>query len=147
MEDGSLAGELAAALDSPLREALGHPTRRDVLRLLHADRRPRSFAEVSGELRPLDSAEVDYHVRVLESAGCVAVEGTRPSPRGGERLLRSAIAGDDQVRLVLRATQKPDRAHRQRDGRSENVLAMFRIPRPGRTIKLRGRRGPKGASR
>lgn len=145
--DGRLATELVAALEPRLQDALNHPTRREILRVLHAGSRPRSLSEVLEELRPLSRAEVSYHVQVLEDAECVEVEGTWPSPGGRERLLQSAIVANEQARLVLVVTQSSDREHRQEGDHSSSFLTMFRVPRPTRTISLRMGRRRKEASR
>lgn len=137
VEGGRLADDLVAALDGGLQDALNHPTRRGILRVLHESGRPRSVTEVLHELRPLRAGEVDYHVRVLQAADCVAVEGTRPAPGGGERLLRSTLADSDQALLVLRVTRRSDREHRQEADSSSNLRTMFRMPWPGRTVSLR----------
>ncbi len=141
--DGLSASDLIAALEPELQDALSHPTRREILRVLHAGG-PLSVSEVVAKLSPLSRGEVSYHARILEDSQCVTIDGSRPALDGQERLLRST-AGSDQAQLVLRATRRLDR--RLRGGTTEagsaGALTMFRIPRPGRTVRLRNhhRRG------
>lgn len=146
-DGGGLASELVAALDPRLRDALNHPTRREILRLLHAGG-ARSVGELVADLSPLSRGEVAYHAQVLEGSECVAADGSRPGPGGEERLLRSTLADSEQAQLVLRATRRPDHGLRQRtvEAGSAGALTMFRVPRPGRTVSLLNRHG-RGAER
>lgn len=141
-EDGRLAADLAATLEPKLQGGLNHPTRRDVLRVLHTEGRALSVSQIVDELAPLSRSEISYHAQVLEDSGCLEVEGTLPVPGGSERVFRSAIAEDDQARLVLRATQRSDRGHRQElvERSAPGLLAMFRLPRSAITVRLLNRR-------
>ncbi|HKF82158.1 MAG TPA: helix-turn-helix domain-containing protein [Solirubrobacterales bacterium] len=145
--DGGLAGELVAALEPRLKSALNHPTRREILRLLQAGG-ARSVGELATELSPLSRGEVSYHAQVLEGSECVAADGFRPGPGGEERLLRSTLADSEQAQLVLRAARRSDQGLRQPtvEGGSAGALTMFRVPRPGRTVRLLERHG-RGAER
>ncbi len=126
--DGRLADELAAILEPKLQDGLNHPTRRDILRVLHASEQPSSVAEILSKLPPLKRGEVSYHLQVLRNCGAVV----------GDDLCRSAVADDSKVRAVLRATEREDRRCREgeRKGGSSGLLMMFRVPRPERTISL-----------
>jgi DNA-binding transcriptional ArsR family regulator len=138
--EGRLDDELAAALEPKLQDALNHPTRRDVLRVLHGSGRPCGVTALLGKLPPLRRAEIDYHLKVLRDGGMVFVDGTLPAPGGREWLYRSAVEGDRQARSTLRATERGDRKRRQeREGGSPGMLTMFRVPRPKRTIRLGSR--------
>lgn len=141
-EDGRLGDDVLATLEPGLQDALNHPTRRDILRVLHEERRARSVSEIVGDLAPLRRGEVAYHAQVLKDSECVAVDGSRPTTVGREQVLASLVASSDQVQLILRATQRTDRHHRRRtaaDG-SPGLMAMFRVPRPTATVRLLGRR-------
>ena len=74
-------------------EALGDPTRRQILSLL--GERDRSVAELAGEL-PVSRPAVSRHLRLLKAAGLVAdrAEGTR-------RLYRLHDDGIEAVRAYL----------------------------------------------
>lgn len=137
-DDGRLATDLAATLEPGLQDALNHPTRREILRVLHRVTRPWSVTETLVDLPDLNRGEISYHVQVLVDSACVEVVGTRPAPGGTERLFRSSVSGDDQALLVLGATQRSDRKLRQRsvENDSPSMLTMFRIPRPERAIQL-----------
>jgi|GEM_PF-1172128 len=141
-ENGRLAADLVATLEPNLQDALNHPTRRDVLRVLNGSDRPRDITGIVGNLPQLRRGEVSYHAQVLVDAGCIEVDARRPASGGRERLLRSTIAGNSQAQLVLGATERSDREQRLRraEESSSDHLMMFRVPRPSRTVRLIGRR-------
>lgn len=143
--DGRLADELAATLEPRLQDALNHPTRREILRVLHASDRPCGVTEILGRLSPLTRGEVSYHLRVLREAGSVFDDGTRPAPGGREILYRSAVRGEAGVIAALWVTEQLDCRRRKAgdEQRSSGVLAMFRVPRSDRAIRLRNWRGRK----
>ncbi|HEU5064065.1 MAG TPA: hypothetical protein VFT79_13080 [Solirubrobacterales bacterium] len=140
--EGRLDDELAAALEPKLQDALNHPTRRDLLRVLHRSGRPCGVTAMLGKLPPLKRGEIDYHLKVLRDGGAVFVDGTLAAPGGREWLYRSALMEDAKVRLTLRATEREDRKRREGAKGSSGLLTMFRVPRPDRTIRL-GTRGRK----
>jgi DNA-binding transcriptional ArsR family regulator len=74
-------------------EALGDPTRRQILRLLGDG--DRSVAELAGEL-PVSRPAVSRHLRLLKQAGLVAEE-----PRGTRRIYRLQQEGLDAVHGYL----------------------------------------------
>jgi DNA-binding transcriptional ArsR family regulator len=142
-DDGELAGELVASLEPRLQNALNHPTRREILRVLHGGG-PRSISEIVAELSPLSRGEVSYHSQVLEDSECIAADGSQADPGEQERLLRSTLAGSEQAQLVLRAARRLDSGLRQRTVEDRSgALTMFPVLRPGRTVRLlnRHRRG------
>jgi DNA-binding transcriptional ArsR family regulator len=141
-DDGRLAADLVATLEPQLQDALNHPTRRDILRVLQRSTQPRSITDIVAALPQLGRGEISYHAQVLEDSGCVFVDSHRRCPGGQERLLRSAVADSGQAMLVLGATERSDREHRRRAAAEppSSQLTMFRIPRPARTIRLLGRR-------
>jgi DNA-binding transcriptional ArsR family regulator len=143
--DGRLADELAATLEPQLQDALNHPTRREILRVLHATDRPCGVTEILGSLSPLTRGEVSYHVRVLRDAGSVLDDGTRPAPGGREVLYRSALRSEAGVIAALWVTEQLDCRRRKAadEQRSSSVLTMFRVPRPDRAIRLKNWRGRK----
>lgn len=136
--DGRLGDELAAALEPELQDALNHPTRREILRVLNRNGQPCSVTGILGKLPPLKRGEVRYHLQVLLDSGAVSTDRTRPAPGGRDILYRSALADDPAVRAVLGATEREDRRCRRvanGDG-SSSLLTMFRVPRPERAIRL-----------
>jgi hypothetical protein len=141
-DDGRLGDDVLATLEAGLQDALNHPTRREILRVLHEDRRSRSVTEIVTGLAPLRRSEVAYHAQVLKDSECVAVEGSRPAPGGQEQVLASLVAASNQVQLILRATRHHDQSHRQQSAgeRSPGLMAMFRVPRPVATMRLLARR-------
>lgn len=81
--------------DSPIDpfEALGDPTRREILRLL--GRGGRSVGELAGAL-PVSRPAVSRHLRLLKEAGLV-----HEVPRGTRRIYHLQAAGADAVRAYL----------------------------------------------
>ena len=141
-DDGRLGPDLLASLEIGLQDALNHPTRRDILRVLSEDNRSRSVSEIVDGLAPLRRSEVAYHAQVLKDSECVGVEGSRPAPGGHEQVLASRVTRSNEVMLILRVTRHSDQDHRERTAavQSPGLMAMFRLPRPGSSVRLLGRR-------
>src|SRR5215212_4382603 len=95
-DDGRLGPDLLASLEIGLQDALNHPTRRDILRVLSEDSRSRSVSEIVAGLAPLRRSEVAYHAQVLKDSECVGVEGSRPAPGGHEQVLASRVVGSNE---------------------------------------------------
>jgi DNA-binding transcriptional ArsR family regulator len=136
--DGRLADELAVTLEPTLQDALNHPTRRSILRVLHQQESSCSVTAIVGKLAPVRRSEIVYHLQVLQDCGAVFVDGTRPAPGGRDSVYLSSLADDGKVQGALRATERQD--HKRRHGvngrPSSGLLTMFRVPRPERTIRL-----------
>jgi DNA-binding transcriptional ArsR family regulator len=147
-KDGRLSAGLASTLEPKLQDALDHPLRREVMRVLNRDPRPRSVGELQAELSRFPAGQLGYHLRVLREAGIVvAVEGNAAAASGSYVRYASGVVGNSQVRAVLRATERWDRRRReaQASGTASPLLTMFRTPRPARTIRLRARREQPGS--
>jgi DNA-binding transcriptional ArsR family regulator len=142
-EDGRLAANLAASLEPRLRDALDHPFRREVVRILNRDRHPRSVTELQADLPPFQPEQLGYHLRVLREAGVVAAKGNGAGTAGKHARYGSVAAEDGRIRGVLRATERWDRQQREtrESHKASPLLTMFRTPRPIRSIRLRGGRG------
>lgn len=143
--DGRLGEEFVSSLEPRLQDALSHPVRREILRVLHAKEQPCGLGEFLGGLRSLARPEIVYHLEVLQAAGAVVVDGSRPCLRGRDDLYRSALTDHPGALAVLGVTELSDRKHREqvRKGKSSSHLTMFRVPRPAHTIRLRMRSGRK----
>src|ERR1700761_7498960 len=74
-------------------EALGDPTRREILRLLSAGARP--VGEIAAEL-PISRPAVSRHLRLLKDAGLVSEEAI-----GTRRIYRLRLEGLETVRAYL----------------------------------------------
>jgi DNA-binding transcriptional ArsR family regulator len=135
--DGRLTDKLAVTLEPKLQDALNHPTRRDILRVLR-QKESCSGTAILGELPPLKRGEVVYHLQVLQECGAIFVDGAHPATGGRDRLYQSGLVDDAKVRGVLRATERQDgkRRHRANRAPSSGLLTMFRVPRPERSIRL-----------
>jgi len=136
--DGRLVDELAVILEPTLRDALNHPTRREIIRVLHGSQEGLDVDGILDKVSPLKRNEIDYHLQVLQNRGVVLKDGTRPALGGIAPLCRLAIADDAKVRAALRVTERQDRRRREGVGKggSTGLLTMFRVPRPDRTISL-----------
>jgi len=141
-QDGRLSGQLAAELEPELRDALDHPIRREVLRALAGSRKSHSISELGVELRGFRDGQLYYHLQVLQQAGAVALEPADEGAGQGRARYASAVPEVREVRAVLRATEQWDRKQREAAAAAmaSPLLTMFRVPRPVRTIRLRGRR-------
>jgi DNA-binding transcriptional ArsR family regulator len=140
-EDGRLSARLAAPLGPRLRDALDHPIRREVLRTLNRGGRSRSVAEIGTELTAFGLGQLGYHLQILRRSGAVASVPADLGAGQSRPRYASEVLDDGQVRAVLRATEQWDRQRREAvaAANSSPLLTMFRVPRPVRTIRLRGR--------
>jgi DNA-binding transcriptional ArsR family regulator len=139
--DGRLSARLAAQFEPELRDALDHPVRRELLRTLNQGQRPRSVAEIGTELGGFRLGQLGYHLQVLRRSGAVASVSAGLSGGQSQARYASEVAEDWRVRAVLRATAQWDRQQREAaiEANGSPLLTMFRVPRPVRTIRLRGR--------
>jgi|SRR3954447_3513619 len=139
--DGRLAARLAAGLEPKLQDALDHPVRREVLRALSQGGGSHSVAEIGAELRAFGLGQLGYHLQVLRRSGAVASVAVDLGTGQNRARYASEVCEDAQVRAVLRATEQGDRERREAAAQAKlsPLLTMFRVPRPVRTIRLRGR--------
>jgi DNA-binding transcriptional ArsR family regulator len=137
-KDGRLPGPLAATLKPEFHDALDHPIRRDVLRALNRSSQPQGIGQLSAKLRAVRPAELSYHLQVLRRSGAIDTSGS--SDPGHDHYV-SELDRDRRVGAILRATEQQDREGREAaaSGNASSLLTMFRVPRPSRTIRLRGR--------
>ena len=104
-----LPSQFAAQLGATTRDALGHPVRREILRMLNASGEPRSVSQIGAAALPhANLSVISYHARVLAVCGSVEPSGPR-QVKGGARLYASKVAGDEQIAAVLQATRGVDR--------------------------------------
>jgi DNA-binding transcriptional ArsR family regulator len=140
-ESGRLAPHLAEKLDRELQDALDHPMRRETLRTLHRHVRSLSAPELRGALHAFHSSQVSYHLQVLQRSGIVAAAAGPMTNVPAQALYASEVTGDRKVQAILRATEDGDRERREAAAaaNASPLLTMFRVPRPARTLRLRGR--------
>jgi DNA-binding transcriptional ArsR family regulator len=140
-EDGHLPPRLAVALDRKLQDALDHPIRREVLRTLHRNLRSCTVAEIRAELRAFQLSQLSYHLQVLRRSGTVASNQGQVGVGPTRAHYASEVFDDGTIRAALRATQKGDEERREAAvaANASSFLTMFRVPRPVRAIRLRGR--------
>lgn len=90
-------------------DALNHPVRREILRMLIESEEAKSGSElIAAGLPDCSLSAIGYHARVLEAAGMVSQEDGGPG--GGESTYRfAASASDDpEVIALLEATRGND---------------------------------------
>jgi DNA-binding transcriptional ArsR family regulator len=137
-----LPGQLAAKLEPKLQDALDHPARREILRTLNRSGRAQSTSDLRAELQTARPSQIRYHLQVLRRSGLVVKDPVDFNLTGRPSRFSSEVAEDEQVRAVLRATERQDRQLREATmaAGASSLLTMFRAPRPVHTIRLRGRR-------
>jgi DNA-binding HxlR family transcriptional regulator len=136
--DGRLAAGLAATLEPQLQDALDHPVRREVVRVLESSRRALCLAELADEIPAGTPKKLSYHLQVLRGSGLISADRSPSRPQTGP-VEYTCAAVDDAVTAVLEATREWDQdgdGTVPRDRTSH--LTMFRLPRPGNTVRLRG---------
>jgi DNA-binding transcriptional ArsR family regulator len=86
------------------RDALNHPVRRQILRILTASERPLAPAEIVAAGLPSASlSTVAYHARVLEGSGGVNRAGDGVPPR-----YTTDLSSSPEVTTLLEATRQAD---------------------------------------
>ena len=100
-------GDEITGMDQEARpDALNHPVRRQILRILIDSGRPLAAAEiVSAGLPNASLSAVSYHARVLERSGGVNRNGDEPPHR-----YTTDLAADPEVISLLEATRRTDEA-------------------------------------
>jgi DNA-binding transcriptional ArsR family regulator len=90
-----------------LIDAIAHPLRRRILRLL-ADRDEQSSpARIGKELR-LHVGTIGYHMRVLEELGAVELTDEKMVRGAVEHFYETTIADDPPIEALLEETRKVD---------------------------------------
>jgi hypothetical protein len=103
------SGPIFFSVPQEFRDALAHPVRRQIVRVLTRKARGSSCAEVmrSSEIRHPISV-VFYHAQVLVDAG--AAEKSLDGDRGWPSIAPSqAMSGDSRIADLLKVTTKADR--------------------------------------
>jgi hypothetical protein len=100
--------ELGADLAPPLRHALDHPLRRQILRALASNEDAHSPSEIAATWPESSVSLVSYHAHVLESCGGLSLADVEPAGDTLARRYTSAVANDAQVAAILAATESLD---------------------------------------
>jgi len=117
---------VAVGLPASVREALEHPLRRHLLRLLNGDGRRLNPAEAAAsELWPCSASGAGYHMRALAQPGLIRDEGAEQSG-GSARHYFSATPASEAVLCALRATEEGD-ARFLAHARHEAAVARSRL--------------------
>ena len=99
---------LAATLPPRTQDALDHPVRRQVLRILNSSPRARSPKELAAVLSDVSHGAISYHAQVLESQGSISVVEHGQAGAGVTRRYASNLADDARVAVVLDAMRQDD---------------------------------------
>jgi hypothetical protein len=108
-------GEEANGLPTALR----HPMRREILRRLHACGGQRDVAGLAEEL-DTELPRASYHVRVLETKGCLRLAKVTRHGGATKRRYESAVEGNAAVEVILNETKEDD-AHTLAQERAEQA--------------------------
>jgi len=105
-----LPPDLSVDLTPPVRHALDHHLRREILRTLHRSEGPRSPAEIATALPTETSVSlVSYHAHVLETCGVLGLDDAQPTDDALNRRYTSKLAGDTGIVAILQTTEALDR--------------------------------------
>ncbi len=106
-----LPQELTELLPPRLERALGHPLRRQILRLLNRDREGGlSALELASSVEPATGVtQLNYHASVLETCDLIRIVETETASAGGGRRYASTASRDVQIVAILAATERGDR--------------------------------------
>jgi len=105
-----LPPDLGAELTPPVRHALDHYLRREILRVLHRSDGPRSPAEIAAALPGEASVSlISYHAHVLESCDGLSLAAVQPTGETLARRYTSKLAGDTLIVSILQITEPLDR--------------------------------------
>ncbi|MDX6581183.1 MAG: Helix-turn-helix domain [Solirubrobacterales bacterium] len=89
-------------------DALNHPVRRQILRILIDSGEPRDSGEIiAAGLPDLSVSAVGYHVRVLESAGMISRDGGATGDESTYRFAATAV-DDPEIVAMLESTRDTD---------------------------------------
>jgi DNA-binding transcriptional ArsR family regulator len=116
-DDQRLPDDLANQLPEDVRDALQHPSRRQILRVLPGKASASDLVR-SGHV-PFSVSSVSYHLRVLEESGLVEEVERQQSKGSVESHFSSRAADLNGVAAALRATLESDRQHFANQERSE----------------------------
>jgi DNA-binding transcriptional ArsR family regulator len=107
-DERSLRAEVAADLAPHLKDALDHPTRRGILRVLNAQAESQTIRNLSDAIPNASISTISYHILTLEKAACISPAGKIIRSRNSFRTYISNVADNSAVLNALRATQQED---------------------------------------
>jgi DNA-binding transcriptional ArsR family regulator len=88
-----------------LENALGHPTRREILRVLIYSERAKTVRELAELVPTVNISSLSYHLLVLEKEACVSRSG-EPAPGDGRSPSYVATIAENQFVLdILNGTR------------------------------------------
>jgi hypothetical protein len=108
-EERRLPEHLAEQLPREVRDALGHPFRRQILRVLDSDNPRLSAADLSqsGPV-PCSVSSASYHLCVLTQSGLVEIVGSESAAGSMKRYFSPRPGQDRLVQRVLGDTEQND---------------------------------------
>lgn len=99
---------LAATLPPETQDALDHPVRRQVLRILNSSDQARSAGEMAATLPGVPHSAVSYHAQVLENQGSISLAHLDREGAVVARHYVSNVIEDARVAIVLDAMRQDD---------------------------------------
>lgn len=108
-EEQRLPEHLAQQLPREVRDALGHPFRRQVLRVLDGDAQRLNAAELSQSTPlPCSVSSASYHLCVLSKSGLVEIVGSESAAGTVQRYFSSRPGRNRLVQQILGETEQTD---------------------------------------
>jgi hypothetical protein len=105
-----LPAGLADSLEPKAGRALMHGMRRCILRTVNREPTPLTTKDLLTTFPGATLQTVDYHVRVLEDCGALAVSQVERTRGSLTRSLVSSVADDARIGAALRVTERLDDA-------------------------------------
>ncbi len=90
-----------------LIQALNHPVRRKILRVLNGSGDPCSPVKLSKTIGQ-DVSNIDYHVKILVSMGAAMKTGDRQVRGARENFFASTVSRHEQMVAILADTERDD---------------------------------------
>lgn len=103
-KDGTGEGQ---RMTSMLITALGHPVRREILRMIHGSDGPMSAIRISKIVEGTQN-RISYHLGVLCKLGALSLHSERPARGAKEKFFASEVADHLGVLAVLADTEAED---------------------------------------
>lgn len=107
-DDQNVSGERTATQAPNLRQALGHPTRREILRVLIDADEAKTVEELADLVPTAAVSGFNYHVLVLEGEGCISRVGEIALANGMVPTYAGNVADNQFVMDILDGTRGED---------------------------------------
>lgn len=88
-----------------LENALGHPTRREILRVLIYADNPKTVKELAELVPTVNISSLNYHLLILEKEGCLSRDGETAPGDGRLPAFAATVAENQFVLDILNGTR------------------------------------------